>query len=75
MRIQMARMKPSLRKTEATPELGTVKSKASRLTPEEIGALSKKLSECRDPAEAERLKERLARGFCGVRPVPKKRIE
>jgi hypothetical protein len=36
------------------------------MTPEEIGAYSKKLAQCSDPVEAERLKERLVRGFYGI---------
>ena len=49
-----------------TPELGALESKASLLIPEEIGVLSKKLSECTDPREADRLKEQLVRGFYGI---------
>ena len=49
-----------------TPELGALESKASLMTPEEIGALSKKLAQCSDSAEAEQLKERLIRGFYGI---------
>ena len=52
--------------TLETPELGALESKASRMTPEEIGVFAKKLSECKDPHEAERLKERLVRGFYGI---------
>ncbi|MBI4586600.1 MAG: hypothetical protein HY717_21525 [Planctomycetes bacterium] len=46
-----------------TGEEVALESKASHMTPEEIGALSKKLAQCSDPAEAGRLKERLVRGF------------
>ncbi len=49
-----------------TPELGALESKASLLNPEEIGALARKLARCSDPAEAERMKERLVRGFYGI---------
>ena len=49
-----------------TPELGALESKASLMTPEEIGVLSKKLAQCTDPAQMERLKERLVRGFYGI---------
>ena len=52
--------------TLETPELGVLESKASLLTPEELGAISRKLAACPDPAEAERLKERLVRGFYGI---------
>jgi hypothetical protein len=52
--------------TLETPELGALESKAIHMTPEEIGALSKKLARCSDPVEAERLKERLVRGFYGI---------
>lgn len=49
-----------------TPELVAIESKASLLTPEEVGALTKKLAQCSDPVEAERLKERIVRGFYGI---------
>ena len=52
--------------TLETPELGALESKASLMTPEEIGALSEKLAQCSDPTESERLKERLVRGFYGI---------
>lgn len=52
--------------TLETPELGALESKASLMTPEEIGELSRRLSGCSDPVEAERLKERLTRGFYGI---------
>jgi|ERR1041385_208955 hypothetical protein len=52
--------------TLETPELGALESKVSLLTSEEIGALSKRLARCKDPQEAERLKERLVRGFYGI---------
>ena len=52
--------------TLETPELGALESKASLMTPEEIGALSKKLAQCSDPTESERLKERVVRGFYGI---------
>ena len=52
--------------TLETPELGILESKASLMTPEEIGLLSKKLAQCSDPQEAEQLKERLVRGFYGI---------
>jgi hypothetical protein len=52
--------------TLETPELGVLEGKASLLSPEEIGQLSKRLAECRDGEEADRLKERLVRGFYGI---------
>jgi hypothetical protein len=52
--------------TLETPELGVLESKASLLTPEEIGALARRLAEVGDDSEAERLKERLLRGFYGI---------
>jgi hypothetical protein len=52
--------------TLETPELAILESKASRMTPEELGELSRKLAQTSDPVEAERLKERLVRGFYGI---------
>ncbi len=52
--------------TLETPELGALESRASLMIPEELGALSTQLAACSDPAEAERLKERLIRGFYGI---------
>jgi len=52
--------------TLETPELGVLEGQACLLTPEEIGRLSKRLSECKDGAEADRLKDRLVRGFYGI---------
>ena len=49
-----------------TPELGALDSKANLLTPDEIGALSRKLAQCSDPAKAEQLKEQMVRGFYGI---------
>ncbi len=46
-----------------TPELGALESKAALLTPEELGQLAEKLASCENLEEAERVKERLARGF------------
>ncbi|MGH8245730.1 MAG: hypothetical protein ACREUU_04785 [Gammaproteobacteria bacterium] len=52
--------------TLETPELSAVEGKAHLLSPEELGALSKKLARARTPEEAARLKERLVRGFYGI---------
>jgi hypothetical protein len=49
-----------------TPELGVLESKAALMTPKELGQLGDKLARCEDPEEAERVKERLARGFYGI---------
>lgn len=49
-----------------TPELGVLAGKACLLTPEELGRLSKRLSQGKDGAEADRLKDRLVRGFYGT---------
>jgi len=35
------------------------------LTPEELGELANRMVETRDPAEADRLKEKIVRGFYG----------
>jgi len=35
------------------------------LSPEELGALAKRMVETRDPAEADRLQEEIVRGFYG----------
>jgi N-acetylglucosamine kinase-like BadF-type ATPase len=43
---------------------GTVRR--SRLSPEELGLLVKRLAAASDPVEAARLKERLTRGFYGI---------
>jgi hypothetical protein len=48
------------------PELGALAGKACLLTPEELGRLSKRLSQQKDGAEADRLKDRLVRGFYGT---------
>ncbi|HEY2329437.1 MAG TPA: hypothetical protein VGI63_06445 [Verrucomicrobiae bacterium] len=38
------------------------------LSGEELGALTKQMVEAKDPAEAERLKEEIVRGFYGDEP-------
>jgi hypothetical protein len=35
------------------------------LTPDELGALAKQMSEANDPADADRLQEEIVRGFYG----------
>ncbi|MCZ6795189.1 MAG: hypothetical protein O7J95_16415 [Planctomycetota bacterium] len=50
----------------ATPEFAVLESSASKLNPDELARLAKELAECPDVAEAERLKERLTRGFYGI---------
>jgi hypothetical protein len=49
-----------------TPELASLEGKGNRLTPEELGLLAKQLAGSKDPVEAARLRERLARGFYGI---------
>jgi hypothetical protein len=36
-----------------------------QLTPEELGQLAKRMTEAKDPAEADRLQEEIERGFYG----------
>ena len=52
--------------TLQTPELASLESRASKLSPKELGLLAKKLASSSDPEEAAKLKERLARGFYGI---------
>ena len=52
--------------TLETPELASLESRASKLSPEELGLLAKKLAQSSDPLEAAKLKERLTRGFYGI---------
>ena len=49
-----------------TAELAVLEGKGNRLSPEELGLLAKRLATVSDPAEAARIKERLARGFYGI---------
>ena len=59
--------KPSGEEVELeTPELSALEVKGQRLSPEELGLLAKKLAAAKDPREAERLRERLTRGFYGI---------
>jgi hypothetical protein len=41
------------------------KAEGRRLTPDELGALAKQMTETKDPAEADRLQEEIVRGFYG----------
>ena len=52
--------------TLETPELASLESRASKLGPQELDLLAKKLASSSDPEEAARLKERLTRGFYGI---------
>ena len=52
--------------TLETPELSSLESRASKLSPKELGVLAKKLSQTSNAEEAARLKERLTRGFYGI---------
>ena len=38
------------------------------LNPEELGALAKRMVKATDPAEADRLREEITRGFYGGKP-------
>ena len=49
-----------------TAELAALEGKGNRLSPEELGLLSKQLVAAADPAAAARIKERLTRGFYGI---------
>ncbi len=49
-----------------TAELSVLEGKGSRLSPEELGLLAKRLAATTDPAEAARIKESLTRGFYGI---------
>jgi len=52
--------------TLETPELSSLESRASKLSPRELGALAKKLSRTSNREKAAKLKERLTRGFYGI---------
>lgn len=49
-----------------TAELAALEGKGNRLSPEELGLLSKQLASATDPTDAARIKERLTRGFYGI---------
>lgn len=49
-----------------TPELSVLEAEAHRLSPDELGALAKRLAATKDATEAARLREKLARGFYGI---------
>ena len=58
---------PTGEETElSTPELAALESKGHRLSPEELDLLAKKLAGAKDPGEATRLRQRIARGFYGI---------
>jgi hypothetical protein len=52
--------------TIETAELAVLQGKGSRLSPEELGLLAKRLAAASDPVEAARIKESLTRGFYGI---------
>jgi hypothetical protein len=52
--------------TLETPELASLESRGRKLSPKELGQLTKKLAETSDPIEAAKLKEQLTRGFYGI---------
>lgn len=49
-----------------TAELAVLEGRGNRLSPEELGLLSKKLASASDPIDAARIKEQLTRGFYGI---------
>jgi len=49
-----------------TADLAALSGRGQALTPSELGVLSKQLAATTDPAQAARLRERLARGFYGI---------
>jgi len=49
-----------------TPELAILEGKGSRLSPEELGLLAKRLAAVSSPVEAAQIEERLTRGFYGI---------
>ena len=49
-----------------TAELAALQGQGHLLTPEELGALGKRLAATRDVAAAARLRERITRGFYGI---------
>jgi hypothetical protein len=49
-----------------TPEIAAMEARGQALSPEELGALARKLAAAKNPAEAARLRERLTRGFYGI---------
>ena len=52
--------------TLETQELVALEGSADRLTPEQLGALAKRLAKSAGHAESVRLRERLTRGFYGI---------
>jgi len=52
--------------TLETPELAALEGQGHRLSPEELGLLTRRLARAKDPAEAAVLRERLTRGFYGI---------
>ena len=52
--------------TFETAELAVLEGRSNRMGAEELGLLAKGLAASRDENEAQRLKERIARGFYGV---------
>jgi len=49
-----------------SPELATLEGKGHRLSPEELGLLTKRLANAKNPDEAARLREIITRGFYGI---------
>jgi hypothetical protein len=52
--------------TLETAALATLEGQGQRLGPDELASLGRKLAKTKDPAESERLRERLTRGFYGI---------
>lgn len=49
-----------------TPDLAHIEGQGNLLSPDELGALARKLTDTADPREAAQLRERITRGFYGV---------
>ncbi len=52
--------------TLETAELAALEGEGHLLSPKELELLGRKLAKAKNPAEAERLRERLTRGFYGI---------
>jgi hypothetical protein len=62
----MDRLRFSSRVTLKVPELVVQEGRADRLSPEELGVLTRQLAKAASAAEAARLRIRLTRGFYGI---------
>ena len=58
-----------LPKTEQSRVIEFARNAGNRkLTPDELGALTKRMVDAKDPAEADQLQEEIVRGFYGDEP-------